>query len=353
MAEDTTARQVQAAVEASPEAAALVRVTIPSFCQGKGLAVETRSGERITPQYLMPGSDMVFGPGRTADGSPFHPLAMGISFFFMWAISGTGQPGTMVRLMAFENNRVLRRAIFTVTLYFGAIYLPMVLIFVSAQTIVHPAQLSSGSDQIMPQLAKTVAPWWLAGILIAAPFAAVMSTVDSFLLMISSSLVRDVYQRTINPNISDRAIKIASYATTAVIGVLVTVLAFNPPEFLQYIIVFTGGGFAATFLAPVFLGIYWKRITKAGAWCAMVGGFASIVGLFSLGYVLHFAGLDVPAARIDPLGFHPIVVGLLVSFALGIVVSLLTPQLPEPVIRRFFARPEEALPAHETCPHGQ
>ena len=56
----------------------------------------------------------------------------------------------------------------------------------------------------MLQLPKL--PWlpWLAGLLVAAPFAAVMSTVDSFLLMISSAIVRDVYQRDINPAASEK-----------------------------------------------------------------------------------------------------------------------------------------------------
>ena len=63
------------------------------------------------------------------------------------------------------------------------------------------------SDRIMPQMAVTltsdIGQGWLAGLLVAAPFAAVMSTVDSFLLMISSALVRDIYQRNINPDVSE------------------------------------------------------------------------------------------------------------------------------------------------------
>lgn len=346
----TTAAEVKQAVEAHEQANGLVQVVIPELPERDAGEVvpnsPTNTGEGLAavtdePVYLPPGSQMVFGPGRTKTGEPFHPLPMAISFFFMWAISGAGQPGTMVRLMAFKDSKTLRRAIFTVTLYFSSIYLPMVFIFVAARLIIHPAELASGSDQIMPALAKSVAPWWFAGILIAAPFAAVMSTVDSFLLMISSSLVRDVYQRTINPNVSERTTKIASYATTAVVGVLVTVLALNPPEFLQYIIVFTGGGFAATFLAPMFLGLYWKGMTRAGAWASMVLGFFSMLLLFSAGTVCNFFGFQLVDGRIDVLGFHPIVVGLFISFASGILVSWITPALPEPVIRRFFARPDQ------------
>ncbi len=312
----------------------------PTANDGSGAALITED-----PLYLKPGSDQVFGPGKTRPGVPFHPLAAGISFFFMWSISGAGQPGTMVRLMAFKDSKTLRYSIFTVSVYFGLIYLPMVLIFVSAQHLIHPAELTSGSDQIMPELAKRVAPWWLAGILIAAPFAAVMSTVDSFLLLISSAIVRDVYQRFINPEVSERTVKRASYATTALAGLFVTLLAFNPPRYLQDFIVLTGGGFAATFLAPIFLGLYWKRMTRIGAWAAMLGGFLITLYLFHpllLGPIVKPFGYSFSFDRVRVLGFDPIVTGLFASFALGILGSLLSPRPSNALVRKFFAKPEQA-----------
>ena len=141
----------------------------------------------------------------------------------------------------------------------------------------------------------------LGAIFVAAPFAAVMSTVDSVLLIISSSLVRDVYQRTINPRISERAMKWGSYTTTAVVGLIVTVLATQQIDFLQRIIVFTGGGFAATFLCPVLLGIYWKGMTRQGALAAMIGGFVVVVSLFGPGLV--------GGSRINLFGFPPEFIG--------------------------------------------
>src|SRR2546421_147906 len=94
----------------------------------------------------------------------------------------------------------------------------------------------------MPVMARRLAHPLVAGLLLAAPYAAIMSTVAAFLLMISSSLVRDLYQRTLNPNVSERTVKRASYLVTALVGVVVTLGAVNPPGFLQYLIVFTGTG---------------------------------------------------------------------------------------------------------------
>src|SRR5262249_3664385 len=111
------------------------------------------------------------------------------------------------------------------------------------------------------------------------------SAVAGFLLLMSSSLVRDIYQRNINPDVSPRVVKIVSYATTAVVGIIVTLGALRPPHFLQYIIVFTGAGMASTFLAPVVLGRYWRRATYAGALAALLGGFFAVLTLYVLGWM--------------------------------------------------------------------
>ena len=138
----------------------------------------------------------VSGPGPSrgaADG--FLPLSLVISFFFMWAIAGTGQPSNFVWLMAFNSARTLRFSIATMAVHYSLIYFPLIIIFCCARILL--PGMEAESDRIMPAmvvfLTENAGIAWLGGLLVAAPFAAVMSTVDSFLLMISSALVRDVY----------------------------------------------------------------------------------------------------------------------------------------------------------------
>ena len=155
-----------------------------------------------------------------------------------------------------------------------------------------------------------------------------MSTVDSLLLMISSAAVRDVYQRTVNPKVSERTVRWSSYATTAIVGIIVTILASRPPDFLQKIIVFVSGGFAAVFLFPVLLGLYWKGMTRQGALWGMIAGLAIILGLFlpnTLG-----------GSRINLLGFHPTMWGLAGSFFLSVLVSKMSGPPPQHLIDRYF-----------------
>lgn len=267
--------------------------------------------------------------GAAMDG--FLPLSLAVSFFFMWSISGAGQPSSMVRLMAFRSTGTLRRAIFTVAVYYSLIYFPLVVIFCCARILLPGMELES--DRIMPQMAVTltqnIGQGWLAGLLVAAPFAAVMSTVDSFLLMISSALVRDVYQRNIHPEVSERAVKRMSYTMTVVVGVAALAGALNPPRFLQDIIVYTGSGLAACFLAPVAYALYWPRATSAGCLSGMIAGF--------LGHLaLYVGGIFANGSFYEPyrlFQLDPIIFGLLISF------------LTVPLVSRWSRLPDDRLVA--------
>ena len=173
---------------------------------------------------------------------------------------------------------------------------------------------------------------WLAGILVAAPFAAVMSTMDSFLLMISSSFVRDIYQRKY-PDASEARIKKVTYITTIVVGGAAMLAAINPPRFLQDLIVFTGGGLSTTFLAPVFLSLYWKRINSTGALAGMITGFVFHGLSYGIGYLQSG---EFKAYYL--LGFDPFVPGALFSLVACIVFSLATDPPAGELILKFFYR---------------
>ncbi len=116
-----------------------------------------------------------------------------------------------------------------------------------------------------------------------------MSTVErAFLLIISSGIVRDVYQRFLRPTAPEKEIEWASYVATVGVGLLVATLALRPPEFLQLIVIFAkAAGLAASFLMPALLGAFWRRANSAGAIAAMVaGGGVTLVLLRAFGSYL-------------------------------------------------------------------
>lgn len=274
------------------------------------------------------GPGFAFGPGA---GHNFHPITLAISFFFMWAITGMGQPSTMVRLMAFRDSKTLKNSILCLVIYNAVIYIPLVFIFVAARSILPGLEKP---DEVMPRLVIHLANPYIAGLILAAPYGAVMSTVSGWLLIIASGLVRDLYQRFLRPAASEKEIARASYAATVLVGLVVAVVAITPPTYLQLIVVFASSGMAAAFLMPALMGAFWRRATAAGALAATLAGSGVTLGLYLVGTLRAMQGnlqdLGPAASPKSPftayylLGFDPCVWGLLASLAAGLVVSLLT-----------------------------
>ena len=321
------ASDVKRIVEQTTETAGLL--------EGVHFAFDNNGSGEVTAMPLsrfIPEQEFLTGPGRHPDGRPFHPLGLALSFFIMWSITNMGQPGLMVRLMAFRDSRSLNRATLIVTIYHALVYLPLVFLFVAARTLI-PYLSREDSDKAMVLLATRVvadegiAYEILAAVVVAATFAAVMSTVDSFLLLISSALVRDIYQRTINPLASNRRMRVASYTATVIMGALVTFLATRRIDFLSYIVVFTSTGFASTFLFPMLLGLFWKGMTRQGALWSMVGGFLLSVSLFS--------PTLIGGRELYLFGLHPVLWSLSGSALLAILASKLSGPPPPHLLRRY------------------
>ncbi len=263
----------------------------------------------------------------------FLPLGLALSFFAHWPFSTAGQPGNMVRLMAFNTTRTLRRSIALLAVYFSLIYFPLVIIFCCARIVV--PGLEQEPDRIMPAMTFAVSEAadvpWLAGILVAAPFAAAMSTVDSFMLMISSSFVRDIYQHHFNPAASERTIKRLSYLCMTVVGIIVTIAAINPPKFLQYFIVFAGGGLSTSFLVPMIMTLYWRRSNTPGVLAAMLGGLGVYLSFYLFAFIRVGELKPVPLLWLDQF-----VWGVIASGVIGMVVTLMTAPPAKDKVDRFF-----------------
>lgn len=280
--------------------------------------------EQATIHLFEQDPKLVYVPGPEEQGRGFLPLGLAISFFCLWTFGGMGQPSTLVRLIAFRDSRSLSRGLFLLSLHFSVIYIPLIVIFIVARAILPPLETT---DQVMPLMALHIAPSMLAGVLIAAPYAAIMSSVDSFLLIISSSCVRDIYQRIINPKAPESRMRRLSYASTVMVGSVVILLALKPPELLQYIVVFSGAGLAAAFLTPLILGLFWRRATAQGAIAAMLVGAGTVLLLYSAKSILSLIHLGELASQVQLpsfLGLEPFIWGFAGSGLAGILVSLLT-----------------------------
>ncbi|MGM8365682.1 sodium/pantothenate symporter [Virgibacillus sp. W0181] len=245
-----------------------------------------------------------------ADGS-LSPTYVS-SFWILVGVGVVALPQIAVRAMSYKNSQSMHRALIIGTIVVGFIMLNMHLIGVFARPIL-PGIEAGDADKVMPLIALEVMPGWLAGIVLAAPMAAIMSTVDSLLLLVSSTIVKDVYLNYVHPSATNNQVKRLSFTITALLGVIVFTIVLNPPDLVIWLNLFAFGGLEAAFIWPIVLGLYWSKGNKYGALASMV-----------VGVVLYVVS-DTYFPQ--PFGLHSVVLPVLVSFFAYVVVSLGTRKL--------------------------
>ena len=182
----------------------------------------------------------------------------------------------------------------------------------------------SAGDLVVPTLIKNLFHPLIAGIVLAGPLAAAMSTVDSQLLVVVAAIVNDLLVNYIRPELKTKAktLRRLTFFTCSVVGLITIALAFNPPDLMVWLNLFATAGQLSTFLWPTILGLYWKGANAQGALASMVVGIGSYL-------VFNYY---VPR----PLALHPIVTSLVLSLIAFVIVSQTTKKPSERVIRLFW-----------------
>ena len=155
----------------------------------------------------------------------------------------------------------------------------------------------------------------VAGVLLAAILSAIMSTVDSQLLVSSSALAEDFYKGIFRKNASNKELLFVSRLSILVIAVIALIIGSNPENTVLGLVSYAWAGFGASFGPLILLSLFWKRITAIGAMAGMIAGAVTVViwgnmsgGIFDL---------------------YEIVPGFLLNLILAVVVSLFTKVKPE------------------------
>lgn len=247
----------------------------------------------------------------------FTSLTWVTSFWVLVGFGIIGLPQVATRAMSYRDSKGFKNAIIYGTAVSMFLLLLMHLLGLFGRVLV--PDIPSG-DLVVPTVTTYLFPNWIAGIILAAPLAAVMSTVDSQLLLAVGAIVNDVYANLINPNVKRTAY--ITFAVAVIIGAIAFVAAFDPPELLVWLNLHALAGLIATFLWPVLLGLYWKRANTAGAFASIVAGVGSYMYFFYL----------MPR----PLGAHAIVATLLIALAAFVIFTYLTPKPNHRIIKKFW-----------------
>jgi sodium/proline symporter len=154
-------------------------------------------------------------------------------------------------------------------------------------------------------------PAVFTGIFLVIVLAAILSTVDSLLILASSAVVRDVVQKVYDPHLTERQLSSLGRLTTAVIGLGALALALPEVRVVFWFVLFAWSGIASAFAPVVLCSLFWKGTTRAGAITGMLAGFLTTV-LWALLLKQRFYDL------------YEMIPGFAAGFAGTIGVSLIT-----------------------------
>jgi sodium/proline symporter len=137
------------------------------------------------------------------------------------------------------------------------------------------ALFTSLEDQeyIFATLASELFPSLLTGLFIAIVLAAIISTVDSLLILLSSSVIRDVYQKIFRPEAPQKSLVFMGKIITVIVGISAFWFSLSENRLIFWFVLFAWSGIGATFCPVMVLSLFWKRMTKAGAIAGMCSGF--------------------------------------------------------------------------------
>ncbi|MEW6638547.1 MAG: sodium/proline symporter PutP [Actinomycetota bacterium] len=235
-----------------------------------------------------------------------------------WGLGYFGQPHILARFMGIRSAAQVPRArriamVWVITTLVGAMIVGLVGI------VFFEEQLSNPETVFISAVQEVFNPW-IAGLMLAAVLAAIMSTADSQLLVVSSALTEDFYRALLNRDASDTVLLWVGRITVVAVAIVAYVLALGGGTVLN-LVAYAWAGFGAAFGPLIITSLFWRRMNRLGALAGMIGGAVTVV-LWR---------------QLDPFGWglYEIVPGVAVAFVLIFIFSLLGPEPSERIESDF------------------
>ena len=242
----------------------LITLPIVGVIAAGGLSEMFSALGAADPALLRPMGEFGLGPAGIASAIGF--VAIGLAFL--------GSPQLLTRFMAARDQKQIidggKWAILCIIGFdIGAVFGGM------AGRTLFLGLLDP--ETILPEMSTALFPPFFTGVFLVVVLAAIMSTVDSLLILASSVVVRDVVQKALGSSWSERRLSTLGKAVTVVIGVAGLAVALGEVRMIFYFVLFAWSGIASAFTPVVLCSLFWKRTTKAGAVAGMIGGFVVTV----------------------------------------------------------------------------
>ena len=193
-----------------------------------------------------------------------------------WALGYMGQPHLLTRFMAInkaEKIKISRRIAiaWVIPAFTGALVIGIV------GAGLYEQGMFDDIEKVMPHLANELLPAWIAGIFVSGAIAAMMSTADSQLLVISSSIIEDFFHQTLGREVGDANLLKASRAITILVGLIGFAIALTSDKLIFSMVSYAWAGLGSSFGPLILLMLTWKKVTWQGVIAGLVTGFISTV----------------------------------------------------------------------------
>jgi sodium/proline symporter len=262
--------------------------------------------------------------GRSEDGLMNLFTILGFS---MIGLGFLGSPQVYVRFMSIESEKEIDKGkwvalLFTLLTDAAAVTIGILARIYFTQEGQDPeAILGNGGEDVLSMITNEFLPTILVAIFVAIVLSAIMSTIDSLLILASSAVTRDFYQKIFRPDLKDEDLTKFSRLVTlamavAALGIAILLYSLYPDRQIFWIMIFGWSGIAATFCPVIILSLFWKGYTEKGAIASMVTGFTSVI--FFKFVVSNMEGIGAYFVELDVLA---------PSFALAMMVGYIVSKI--------------------------
>ena len=279
--------------------------------------------ENVAPAMdaALPGWDNLTGTGYSTGSL--------LSFWVLVGIGLLGLPQTAVRGMGFKDTKSMHRAMLIGTITVGVLMIGMHTAGVWAGALAGGKEYAS-TDYFIPDIVMSIMPVGVAGLFLAAPMAAVMSTVSSLLILASASVVKDIVgnywvgDKPKRKAVYEKHLSKSSLLVTLLIGIVVFVLTLSPPDIIFWVNLFAMGGLECCFFWPIVGGIFYTKGNDKAALASTILGVAC--------YIISYQ------FKLTVWGINSVVWGLLIGGIVYFAVGKLTCKdgLPQEVLDTCF-----------------
>ncbi|WP_394213969.1 sodium/proline symporter PutP [Brachybacterium vulturis] len=290
----------------------------------------------ITAMFVVGGPAAMFASVREVNADfgsmTAGATAVGIISSLAWGLGYFGQPHIIVRFMALRSSRDAKYGFavgmsWMILCVVGAVFTALAGLAYFQQNQDAILTDSTNGESVFLDLSQLLFHPLIAGVLLAAVLAAIMSTISSQLIVSSSALVEDLVGG-FGVKLSARAALWFGRIGVLVVSVVALILALDPGSSVLGLVAFAWAGFGAAFGPIVILSLFWRRLTVIGAAVGMVAGAA-------VSFTWGQFEPDVAWGLFGGDHLYEIVPGFLVCLVLAVVVSMITPQPPAKAMQEF------------------